>query len=87
MIADTGDGQGGGGWGETFGINLLGVGDCNNDGLFNNFDIDCLEDLYEEYGLREGGERRVFDGDDDEYVDLEYLRQVVRQLRDFFEML
>ncbi|MBL8877702.1 MAG: hypothetical protein JNG88_01175 [Phycisphaerales bacterium] len=27
------------GFGERFGVNLLGVADCNNDGVFNNFDI------------------------------------------------
>ncbi|QOJ13699.1 MAG: hypothetical protein HRU75_03170 [Planctomycetia bacterium] len=27
------------------GVNLLGVGDCNNDGVFDNFDIDCFVDL------------------------------------------
>ncbi|MBL8879111.1 MAG: hypothetical protein JNG88_08325 [Phycisphaerales bacterium] len=29
------------GFGLTFGINLVGVGDCNNDGRFDNYDIDC----------------------------------------------
>ncbi|MBK8914948.1 MAG: hypothetical protein IPM64_10180 [Phycisphaerales bacterium] len=27
------------------GVNLLGVGDCNNDGVFDNHDIDCFVDL------------------------------------------
>ena len=29
-------------YGQVYGINVLGVGDCDNDGLFNNFDIDCF---------------------------------------------
>lgn len=33
------------GFGQTFGINLLGVGDCNNDGHFDNYDIDCMYTL------------------------------------------
>ncbi|MGE0482081.1 MAG: hypothetical protein AB7Q17_16590 [Phycisphaerae bacterium] len=30
------------------GVNLLGVGDCNNDGVFNNYDINCIEDSLED---------------------------------------
>ncbi|MBL8877741.1 MAG: hypothetical protein JNG88_01375 [Phycisphaerales bacterium] len=33
------------GFGERFQINMLGVGDCNNDGIFDNFDIDCFVEL------------------------------------------
>jgi hypothetical protein len=31
--------------GSALGVNRVGVGDCNNDGLLNNFDIDCMEAL------------------------------------------
>ncbi|QOJ15475.1 MAG: hypothetical protein HRU75_12860 [Planctomycetia bacterium] len=31
--------------GTTDQVNLLAIGDCNYDGFFNNFDIDCLIDL------------------------------------------
>lgn len=32
-------------FGEPIGINLLGVGDCNNDGVFNYFDLDCYTEV------------------------------------------
>lgn len=32
-------------FGEPLGINLLGVGDCNNDGVFDCDDADCLANL------------------------------------------
>lgn len=33
------------GYGVEFGINALGVGDCNNDGVFDNYDIDCFIEI------------------------------------------
>jgi hypothetical protein len=43
-------------YGAVYGINLLGVGDGNNDALFNNFDITPIRTRWDAYGDSEGRE-------------------------------
>ena len=68
-----------GGWGQKYGINLLGIGDANNDGLFNNFDIDPIVEII--VGAGDGA------GDGGGNPDwLEYLYEVQAWLHEYFGM-
>ncbi|MGE0480981.1 MAG: hypothetical protein AB7Q17_10970 [Phycisphaerae bacterium] len=77
-------------WQETIGlplgVNLLGVGDCNNDGAFNSYDIDCIEDALE--NPRDVG---PCSGEEEESqsrgsANTEYLQSVVAWLRMIYGM-
>lgn len=73
-------------YGIPFGINKLGVGDCNNDGLFDNLDIDCFIELVGQaqcsdgYGAGGGGGDAP-EGPDDGW---EHFWQVIAWLRAYY---
>ena len=67
-----------GGWGQKYGINLLGIGDGNNDGEFNNFDIDAITAIIAaatEEGEGDGGGRGSA-----------YVYEVAAWLKEYFGM-
>jgi hypothetical protein len=61
-------------YGAVYGINLLGVGDGNNDGAFNNFDITPIRARWDAYGDSEGREGQW-----------NYYRLLIDELEAYFE--
>ncbi|MBL8878368.1 MAG: hypothetical protein JNG88_04540 [Phycisphaerales bacterium] len=75
------------GYGDAFGVNRLGVGDCNHDGVFDALDIDCFESRFPvaygrcAYGAPGDGEG----ADRQDEMDWDRFLETMTWLRNYFD--